>query len=342
MPTLVRAKLSAVSTYAFGLALAAPGFAHADNGGFTPQTPESTGAEGIKHAFWLIVGLTGGIFVLVTGSLLLFIVRFRARGRPRELEGPQIRGNTRLEVGWTLLPVLIVTAIAAFVFYKLPVIDNPKPANAASRPVNVTIKGYRFYWQFLYPNGAIGIDTLRLPVGRVVDLAITTVPSEVIHSWWIPKLGEKRDAIPGRVNHLKLKIVRPGTFVGQCAEFCGLQHSAMLGKVIAMPASEYDRWVRSEKTAQAANGAGDIGRLEWQGVCAKCHGALAQGAIGPSLQGNPVINDRRALTTVVHYGRRLMPRVGPDWTSKQIGALQAYMKKHFGRQGGGAASGSQG
>jgi cytochrome c oxidase subunit II len=341
MPMPVRAKVFAVGTCALGGALALPALAPAANGGLTPQTPESTGAEAVRHAYWLILAMTGGIFILVTGSLLLFIIRFRSRGRPREVEGPQIRGNTRLELAWTGLPVLILAVIAAFVFYKLPSIDNPKAANAADR-TDVTVKGYRFYWEFEYPNGAVGIDTLRLPVGRVVDLAITTDPREVQHSWWIPKLGEKRDAIPGRVNHMRVKIIRPGTFVGQCAEFCGVQHAAMLATLIAMPARDYDRWVAAEKQRQAAQGAGDIGSLEWQGVCAKCHGANAQGYIGPRLQGNPIINDEHALSQVIHYGRRLMPRVGPDWSDRQVKALQRYMKKHFGTQGGGLASGSQG
>ena len=335
----MRAKLLAAS-YVIGVALAIPTPGLADNGGFTPQTPESTSAEGIVHSYWLILGFTGAIFLIVTGSLLLFIFRFRGGGRPRELEGPQIRGNTRLELAWTLLPVVILAVIASFIFYKLPTIDNPSSASAANR-MNLTIKGYRFYWQFLYPNGAVGIDELRLPVGHVVDLAITTVPSEVVHSWWIPKLGPKRDAIPGRVNHLKIKILRPGKYVGQCAEFCGLQHAKMFGTVIAMPAQDFDRWMRAEKTTQAAKNGGDLGRLEWQGVCAKCHGPQAQGGVGPKLQGNAVINDRQGLATVIHYGRRQMPRVGPDWSDRQIVALQAYMKQHF-AAGGGSTSGSQG
>lgn len=338
MPLPVRARTLAVLTCLLGIALTFPTLAAADNGGFTPKTPESPGAEAITDTFYLILALTAAIFLLVTSSLLLFIVRFRSRGRPRSTEGPQVRGNTRLELAWTGLPVLILAAIATFVFIKLPSIDNPSSASAAGSELRVTVKGYRFYWQFEYPNGAIGIDDLRLPVGRVVDLAVTTAPTEVQHSWWIPSLGGKIDAIPGRVNHMKLLVKKEGTYVGQCAEFCGIQHAAMLAKVEALPTSEFDGWVKKEGTAQRGK-ASDLGEITWHGACSKCHGPQAQGYIGPRLQGNPIVQDRQGLETVIRYGRGMMPRVGPDWDAKQIDALQTYMKQHFGQQGGASGGG---
>ncbi len=283
--------------------------------------------------------LVAGAAILVIGSLLLFIVRFRSRGRARHVEGPQIRGNTRLELAWTGLPVVILAVIATFVFIKLPQIDDPSPAAAAPKAqLDVTVKGYRFYWQFEYPNGAIAIDELRLPVDRVVDLAITAAASEVQHSWWIPQLGGKLDSIPGQVNHMRVRVDAPGTFVGQCAEFCGVQHAAMLARVVAVPADEFDRWVGTTATSQRGKQS-DLGAMSWKGACSKCHGPQAQGDIGPRLTGNPLLGDREGLETLIRDGRGEMPRIGPDWSDRQVDALQAYVSRKFGPEPGGAGGG---
>jgi cytochrome c oxidase subunit II len=331
----VRTKLLAVSTYVLGVALALPALAVAGDGGFAPQTPASPDEQGVRDTYWLILGFTGAIFVLVAGSLLLFMIRFRSRGRPYEQEGPQIRGNTRLELAWTAAPVLILAAIAAFVFYKLPVIDNPSAAaDASSSDVDITVKGYRFYWLFSYPNGVLAVDTMHVPVGRVVNLTITTAPEEVQHSWWIPKLGGKRDAIPGRINHLQFRADKPGTYVGQCAEFCGIQHAAMLAKVIAMPAADYDQWLSQQGASQSAKNGGNLGEQEWHGACSKCHGPEGQGYIGPAIKGNPLLSDPQGLGNLIRNGQGEMPPVGVDWSDKQVNALVAYTSKNLGSGGG--------
>src|SRR6202011_3827070 len=119
----------------------------------------------------------------------------------------------RLELIWTAIPVLILAAIASFVFYKLGGIDNP-PAKAAGPPLKVRVEGHQFYWRFVYPNGAVAVNELRAPAGRVVDLTITAPPNDVAHSWWIPSLGGKLDAIPGKVNHTFFGPTPPGVYQG--------------------------------------------------------------------------------------------------------------------------------
>ena len=307
-----------------GLALLAAGSAVAANGGFTPPTPRSPNAHRITDAYYLILGFTGGIFVLVETALVLFVLRFRSRGRPRSVEGPQIRGHTRLELAWTIVPVLILAAIAAFVFYELPGIKNTPPATAASNRVTIRIDAYQFYWQFTYPNGAISIDRMIVPYGSVV--AIDVHSQDVAHSWWIPALGGKIDAIPGRTNHTWFRASRVGTFRGQCAEFCGIQHAKMLAYVDVVPASEYARTVAALRQPTPET----LGAQEFVGVCAKCHGANAQGDIGPRLIGNPLLNDPKGLTTVITQGRGRMPAVGKGWSNEQLGALISYLKRHYG------------
>jgi cytochrome c oxidase subunit II len=326
MPARVRRKLPLVVLGVL-LALATAGVAAAANGGFTPQHPHSPNAHRINDAYYVILGLTAAIFVLVETLLVVFVWRYRSRGRPRTVEGVQVHGHTRLELLWTAGPVLILAVIAAFVFYKLPGISDT-PAAAAGNRIDVTVEGHQFYWQFDYPNGARSINDLHVPVGKVVYLRITS--PDVAHSWWVPQLGGKTDAIPGRTNHTWFVADRPGTFLGQCAEFCGLYHEAMRARVVATGAAEYATYVR--KSAK-----GDLGRSEFQGVCATCHGAKGEGGYGPALATNPLLTQTAGLAAIVRNGRGLMPPVGATWTKPQMQALTDYLKKHVyqGAAGGG-------
>ena len=155
-----------------GAALVLTAVAGAGNGGFAPETPHSPNASRINDSYKLIALFTGLILILVEAALITFVVRYRRRGRPRDAEGPQVRGHTRLELIWTAIPVLILAGIGAFVFYKLPGIKDVPKARAAGAHVDVRIDAHQFYWQFTYPNGAVSIDELHAPVNKVVTLAI--------------------------------------------------------------------------------------------------------------------------------------------------------------------------
>ena len=188
--------------------------------------------------------------------MILFIVKYRRRGRPRSQEGPQIHGATRLELIWTAIPVVILAVIAAFIFYKLPGIQDVPSAKAEGGPLVVKVDAHQFYWQFTYPDGQISIDKLHAPVNRTVQVDITS--QDVDHSWWIPELGGKFDAIPGHVTHTWFKADRAGTYRGQCGEFCGLYHAAMKAVVNVQSQDEYAAWL---DTAAAALGQRRVGGL---------------------------------------------------------------------------------
>jgi cytochrome c oxidase subunit II len=303
------------------LALATAGVAAASNGGFTPVTPESPNASHTQTAYYLILGLTSAIFVLVEGLLVAFVWKYRSRGRPRTVEGAQIHGHTRLELIWTAFPVVILAVVAAFVFYELPNIDS---APAAADPIHVTIEGHQYYWQFDYPNGARSIGTLHVPTGAVVDLNV--VSRDVIHSWWIPALGGKIQAIPGHPNHFWFKAEKPGSYEGQCAELCGLYHASMEATVVAGSQQAYKNYVSTV-------GPQTLGEQEWGGVCATCHGNLGQGGFGPPIANNPTLTEPVALAQVLRNGVTgtigAMPPVGRKWTTAQITSLVAYVKKHI-------------
>jgi cytochrome c oxidase subunit II len=315
MPVRVRRKLSFVIVVALTV-LATAGIATAANGGFTPEFAHSPNAHRINTAYWVVLAFTSVIFLIVEGALVVFVWKYRGRGRPRTAEGSQVHGHTRLEVIWTVIPVVILAVIGIVVFYELPAISN---APAAANPVRITVEGHQFYWQFDYPNGSRSINDLHVPVGQVVLLTVKSY--DVVHSWWIPQLGGKIQAIPGRTNHIWFKADRTGTYYGQCAEFCGLYHEAMDARVIASTDADYRTYISSTV-------ASDLGRAEFQGACATCHGMQGQGGYGPNLAQSPLLKQRSGLINIVRNGGIKMPAVGDSWTKAQLTALFQYAKSH--------------
>jgi cytochrome c oxidase subunit 2 len=310
------------------LALALAGAAFAGNGGVAPPAPASPGAQSIREIYWLILAVTGAIFLLVTVTLVLFTVRYRSRGRPRTVEGPQIRGHTNLELAWTAGPVVILAIIAGFVFWKVSDI-GATAASPTSSPAReqVRIDGHQYYWEFTYPNGAVSVDHLRMPYNRPVRLKM--VSHDVNHSWWVPALGGKLDAIPGHPNQTTWVATKLGTYRGQCAEFCGILHAQMLAQVEVLPAARYAAFIRQRKIDKQA-----LGKETFVGVCAKCHGLAGQGGIGPNISANPLLGNRSGLTGILRTGVGKMPAVGNDWRQFQIDALIAYLQTRFHLSGG--------
>jgi cytochrome c oxidase subunit 2 len=321
--TTIAASLTAALVFA-GTALAGYG-----NGGVTPQSSGSPTAHGITNDYYLIAGFTFAIFLLVEGLLITFVVKYRHRGRPRTVEGYQIHGATKLELMWTAGPVLILAVIAVFVLSTFPDIQSAPKAEAAANEERITVIGHQFYWEFRYPNGAFSIDTMYAPVDRVVELKVITPPNDVIHSWWIPRLDGKIDAIPGRVNHTWFRAPQTGTYIGQCAELCGIQHAAMTAQVVVQSEQQYAA-TTSGLLSQLKSASPQLGKMMFQGVCEKCHRISGPRFVGRTLGGNPILAQYKSLFDLVHQGRTLstgtMPPVGAGWTAQQVAALIAYTK----------------
>jgi cytochrome c oxidase subunit 2 len=314
------------------LVAAAP--AVAGNGGFAPVPPESPNAQDITDTWWFISIFILAIFVLVEGLLIAFVIRYRRR-RPRDVDGPQIHGSTRLETMWTVAPVFVLFAIAAVVFLKLPGIRDVPSATASGETLEVEVVGHQFYWEFEYPNGVVAVNRLRAPVGVPVELTVTAPEIDVIHSWWIPALGGKIDAIPGVVNETWFQAKRTGVFRGQCAELCGIQHAVMLAEVEVLPAAEFDAWLAEQETAQA-DGTSELGEETYAGACATCHGLDGQGDVAanaPRLAGSALVGDPDAVEEIVRNGRGRMPAVGAGWSERQMDAVNDYLEETFDRGG---------
>jgi cytochrome c oxidase subunit 2 len=256
-------------------------------------TPESGGgsenAEKIDTLYKISFGLGLGIFLLVEGILIYVLIKHRyKRGGP---EPAQIRGNTPLEVGWTIGAAVLLVILGAVTFFFLGDIKNPPPSKdsglpsaSAARPQFATIdqpeppesgngnkalrldvNGQQYLWRYRYPNGAFSYYDMVVPYDTTVVLNITS--QDVIHSWWIPKLGGKADATPTYNNKTWFQITEKGNknwgqftqaavFDGVCAELCGEGHADMRARVIAVPVDQYQEWVEGQKTrieeAQAA------------------------------------------------------------------------------------------
>ena len=320
MPPPLRRRFTAAAFACLGaLALAAP--ALAENAGLTPVKPESPNAEAINETYFLILGITAVIFVIVQATLVLFVVRYRRGRRAREIEGPQVHGNTRLEILWTAIPVLILVFLIGFVFWKLPAIEDVPEARAGDSPnLEIDVDGRRFYWIYTYPDGTIAYDELVIPVGRTVVLNINAPDWDVIHSWWAPALGGKMDAIPGERTRWWFRAKREGVFQGRCTEFCGVQHASMTLSVRAVAEDRFEREL------EAVDGRDD-GRVAFEAACAKCHNVSGPQLIGPTLEGNALLADREALRALLENGQGEMPPVGRGWSDEQFDALFEFVER---------------
>jgi cytochrome c oxidase subunit 2 len=224
------------------------------------------------------------VFVLVEGLIVLIVVRDRRRGGETG-EPRQVHGHTRLEIIWTVVPLLLVILLFGLTIGVMKAVAAP-PAREGD--VHVRVVGHRWWWQFDYPDyGITTANELHIPVDGAAHLTLES--ADVIHSFWVPQLAGKTDVIPGEVNSMWLSADAPGTYDGQCSEFCGIQHAGMRIHVIVESREDFDAWVKGQQappvrpaTALAQQGEDMV----LTGVCSSCHsvrGTSAQGTIGPDL-----------------------------------------------------------
>jgi cytochrome c oxidase subunit 2 len=250
-----------------------------------PQTtlsPKSDYAWAIQRlldqqVFWVAV-----IFVLVLLAIVFIMIRFRAR--PGSPEPKHIHGNTALEIAWTIAPAVILTLVAVPTVTTIYKTQGEAPAGA----LHVRAIGHQWWWEFVYPE--LGVTTgseMHVPMGRPVAVDIET--GDVLHSFWFPAIGGKRDAIPGRVNHMFFTADTTGTFPGQCAELCGVSHANMRMKLIVGTSDEFEAWVAGQKLGPAASDSSSLaaqgGQFFKQSACIACHtvSGVSAGVIGPNL-----------------------------------------------------------
>src|SRR5438105_270152 len=224
-------------------------------------SPEGPVANRQRDLFQLVLWPAFAIFVLVEGLCVYMAIRFRQR-KGDDTIPRQVHGNTLMELGWTIAPVILLAIIAVPTL--TGIVDLARDPSKDSLPVAVT--GFQWKWQFAYPDikDANGkpiseLGTLHIPAGREIGVQLSS--PDVIHSFWVPKLAGKTDVIPGRMNHMWLKADHPGEYSGQCAEFCGGSssdgHPNMRFTVVVLSDEDFQAWAQS-KMAESSGSGGDL------------------------------------------------------------------------------------
>lgn len=247
---------------------------------FDPRGPEARQLDDlINPVFWV----AGVIFVLVNVLIVVAVVKFRRRS---DDDAPkQVHGNAKLELGWTIAPAVILAVVGVFTLGTIADINAEPPEDA----LKVRVIGHQWWWEYRYDGDTvITANELHIPVGRVVSIDLES--ADVVHSFWPPKLSGKVDAIPGRTNHMTVEAEEPGTYYGQCAEFCGFSHANMLLRVVAHEPADFDRWYAANRARPAdvstltGDAAAGAGLFRTKG-CASCHvvEGYSAGRFGPNL-----------------------------------------------------------
>jgi cytochrome c oxidase subunit 2 len=257
--------------------------------------------------FWIAVA----VFVLVEGLLVVAVVKFRHR--PGNPVPKQIHGNKRLEIGWTLAPSLLLAGVAVFT---IPLIFE-----LAARPtgdvLRINVTGHQWWWEVRYPAQELTTaNEVHIPVGRKVYISLTS--NDVIHSFWVPRLAGKQDLEPERTTNLLIQADAPGTYLGQCAEYCGLSHANMRLRVVAETAANFQAWVQREGQPAEPPPPDVVAIMTRPDVgCNGCHtingvedpdGAPFVGTVGPDL---------------THFGSRA--RLGGDTFENTPGLLAQWI-----------------
>ncbi len=221
-----------------------------------------------RGLFYVILGIATFIFVAVEGALIWSIIRYRER--PGMANPKQVHGNLTIEVIWTVVPALVLFIVLGFTIQTLFAVA----AQPAGTTVEVEAVGHQWWWEFYYPKYNITTaDTLYAPVNTVIH--VTEFSNNVIHSFWIPALTGKTDVIPGHNNQKWFKADHTGTYVGECAEFCGTQHGNMEFNVVVSNPDEFNTWVTTQQQTAVTPAPGSLaakGEQVFNGVCVGCHG----------------------------------------------------------------------
>ena len=244
-----------------------------------PQSPLARAIYDLGVVSGIIFAL---IFIIVAGGIVYAILRFRARsGEP---DPKQIAGNKKVEVTWTVIPFLIVLLLFALTIQAMNRVDPP-PAPSA----DLVVTGHQFWWQADYAaSGVTTANEIHIPTGK--PLSVRLESKDVLHEFWVPKLTRKMSNVPGQLNHIWLQADKPGTYIGQCSEFCGTQHAWMRIVVVAEEPAQFDQWQQTQlKAAQAPTSSSTAKGLEIfrTSTCINCHAingvAGANSRVAPDL-----------------------------------------------------------
>ena len=323
-------------------------------------------SQDIYHLHMLILGVCCVIGLLVFGVMIYALVKHR---KSVGYQAVPFHESTTIEIIWTLIPFVILIAMAFPATKVLIKMDDTSKSD-----LSIKVTGYRWYWQYDYLDEGVNFfsylstpdmqvqnrqikqdnyllevdEPMVIPVGKKVK--IYTTSSDVIHSWWVPALGLKKDAIPGFINEVWTKVDKPGIYRGQCAELCGAKHGYMPIVVEAKSEADYRAWIDAKKKAQEAKKAAENqvytkeelmaeGEKVYLSVCAMCHQPNGQGLppAFPSLVTSQIVGNKDRLKEHIHnviFGKNAMPAFGPQKSDLEIAAVITYERNAWGHNTG--------
>jgi len=248
----------------------------------SPFSPHSAQTQWIAAVFSVVLVIAAVVFLVVAAGVLYSSVRYRSRGAVGT-EPKQIYGSRRIEIAWTVVPLLIVAGLFVLTVRAMLAIDAPQDTTYAP---DVAITGHQWWWEAHYPNGVTATWDIHIPVGRRLRARIQS--GDVVHDFWVPELARKMDAVPGRWSFIWLQSDTPGTYLGTCAEFCGADHAWMRFRVIAEPESNFEAWLKreAEPSPEPAGVAAEGAQLFRSKKCADCHAVTGT---GPSSGKGPTL-----------------------------------------------------
>jgi cytochrome c oxidase subunit II len=230
-----------------------------------PFETHSVEARAISDLFTTTLAICGAIFFLVTVLVAICVVRFRHDGSKGE--PPQTHGHTRLEIAWTVIPILIVAALTLLTARTMAASDPP-----ADRDPDITVIGHQWWWEVRYKSGTVTANEIHLPAGK--DVLVSVDSADVIHDFWIPQLGRKIDATPGHPTHVWIQADTPGTYLGTCAEYCGAEHAWMRLIAVAESPEDFLEWDEHQRKPPPRPASLPEGRGEKffrEKSCSQCH-----------------------------------------------------------------------
>lgn len=306
-------------------------------------SPVSTPAQSIFGLSRFVLAIIVAIFVTVFSLLAYTVFKFRERAADDDREPPQVYGSTQIELAWTVIPLLIVLVLFLATVRVIASVQNAaKPHDA----IEITVVGHQFWWEFRYPElNVITANEMHVPVSDPVHPTptfLTLLSVDTDHSFWIPRLAGKTDLIPNHPNRMWIDPHETGLYLGQCAQYCGIQHAKMLLRVYVQPRAEFEHWIQEQRKLGTPTEAASQGRVVFEtSPCLGCHkvvGLAGNGEYGPDLthlMSRDTIASGVALNTPENLRKWIrdpssikpgarMPAL--QLSAKQIDAVVAYLE----------------